>query len=166
MPRRLLRDRQIVVDEWRYVAEAADDAHAPLIVTVDQWQNEHDIWVARGSPLGLLLSPGDNVERLASDLDRFALIAAQFTGPGEGRGYSQGRLLRERWNFTGELRATGYVRRDQLFFLARCGFNSFEMSDADIDGAGAAFSTFTAAYQPSNDLGLSIKLPRDIPASA
>jgi hypothetical protein len=40
------------------------------------------------------------------------------------------------------------------------------LSDDDIEYAAAAFSTFTAAYQPSNDLGLAVKLPRDIPASA
>ena len=48
----------------------------------------------------------------------------------------------------------GYVRRDQLFFMARCGFNSFELPETDIEDAYSAFSTFTAAYQPSNDLGL------------
>jgi uncharacterized protein (DUF934 family) len=75
-------------------------------------------------------------------------------------------LLRERWNFKGELRATGYVRRDQLFFMARCGFNSFELPEADLEDAHTAFSTFSAAYQPSNDLGLAVKLRRDITASA
>ena len=140
MPRRLLRDRQIVVDAWRYSSEAVDDPLAPLIVTFDQWQTGRDSWLARGSRLGVLLLPADNVEQLAADLRYFSLIAAQFSGPSEGRGYSQGRLLRERWNFKGELRAAGYVRRDQLFFLARCGFNSFELSDADIEDAATAFS--------------------------
>jgi uncharacterized protein (DUF934 family) len=166
MPRRLLRDRQIVVDEWLYVAEAAADSRAPLIVTFNQWQMEPDTWMMRGSPLGVVLSPADKVERLAPDLSRFALIAAEFPGPGEGRGYTQARLLRERWNFKGELRATGHVRRDQLFFLARCGFNSFELPEADLEDAHTAFSTFSAAYQPSNDLGLAVKLRRDIAASA
>jgi uncharacterized protein (DUF934 family) len=166
MPRRLLRDRQIVVDEWLYVAEAAADSRAPLIVTFNQWQMEPDTWMMRGSPLGVVLSPADKVERLAPDLSRFALIAAEFPGPSEGRGYTQARLLRERWNFKGELRATGHVRRDQLFFLARCGFNSFELPDADLEDAHTAFSTFSAAYQPSNDLGLAVKLRRDIAASA
>jgi uncharacterized protein (DUF934 family) len=166
MPRRLLRDRQIVFDEWRYVAEAAGDAGAPLIVTFDQWQMEPDTWIARGSPLGVVLSAAHKIEQLAPDLARFALIAAEFSGPSEGRGYSQARLLRERWNFKGELRATGYVRRDQLFFMARCGFNSFELPEADLEDAHTAFSTFSAAYQPSNDLGLAVKLRRDIAASA
>jgi len=158
MPRRLLRDGRIEFDDWRYVAEAADDAAAPLIVTLPQWQLEPDTWLARGSRLGIVLSPAHQVEQIASDLGRFALIAAEFPGPAEGRGYTQARLLRDRWEFKGELRATGFVRRDQLFFMARCGFNSFEVPEADIEDAHTAFSTFTAAYQPANDLGLPHKL--------
>jgi uncharacterized protein (DUF934 family) len=166
MPRRLLRDRQIVDDEWRYVAEAAADTTSPLIVTFDQWQREPDTWIARGSPLGVVLSAAHKVEQVVPDLGRFTLIAAEFSGPSEGRGYTQARLLRERWDFKGELRATGYVRRDQLFFMARCGFNSFELPETDIEDAYTAFSTFSAAYQPSNDLGLAFKLRTGITASA
>jgi len=55
------------------------------------------------------------------------------------------------------LRATGYVRRDQLFFLARCGFNSFELPENELGTAMDAFSTFSAEYQPSNDAGLAVK---------
>ena len=158
MPRRLLRNAEIVVDEWRYVAEAARAAAAPLIVTLSQWQLEPDTWLARGTPLGVVLSPAHRVEQIASELEHFTLIAAEFSGPAEGRGYTQARQLREQWEFKGELRATGYVRRDQLFFMARCGFNSFELPDSDIEDAHTAFSTFTAAYQPSNDSGLAHKL--------
>ena len=158
MQRRLLRDGQIVIDDWRYVTEAADDACAALIVSLEQWRLEPDTWLARGSRLGVVLSPADRVEQLAQDLRHFALIAAQFPGPSEGRGYTQARQLRDHWNFKGELRAMGYVRRDQLFFMARCGFNSFELPETDIEDAQSAFSTFTAAYQPSNDLGLPHKL--------
>ncbi|MDB6099599.1 MAG: hypothetical protein JWN58_2302 [Gammaproteobacteria bacterium] len=171
MPRRLLRDGQIAIDEWQYVAEAAALAGAPLIVRFAEWQKEPDAWIARGgrmhgARLGVVLSPADQVELLAPHLTRFALVAAEFPGPGEGRGYTQARLLRERWNFTGELRATGYVRRDQLFFMARCGFNSFELPESELQDAFTAFSTFSAAYQTSNDRGLPLKLPRDIPANA
>ena len=165
MPRRLLRDRQVVVDEWLYVAEAAADAAAPLIVSFDQWKMESDIWIARGSRLGVVLSPSHKVEELAPDLKHFRLIAAEFSGPSEGRGYTQARLLRERWKFDGELRATGFVRADQVFFMARCGFNSFELPESDIDAALAAFTTFSAAYQPSNDAGLALRLRPGIPAS-
>jgi uncharacterized protein (DUF934 family) len=158
MPRRLLRDRQIVIDEWRYVAEAAAEPAAPVIVTLAQWLLEPDTWLARRSPLGVVLTPANPVESIAADLKHFTLVAAEFSGPAEGRGYTQARQLRERWNFRGELRAIGYVRLDQLFFMARCGFNSFELAESEIEDAYSAFSTFSAAYQPSNDAGLPHKL--------
>jgi uncharacterized protein (DUF934 family) len=166
MPRQLLRDRAIVADDWLYSAEwsdacgeAAPGGSPPrVILGLEQWSAERDAWVARGVPLGVLLLPEHKVEQLAPDLERLSLVACSFSGPSEGRGYTQGRLLRERYAFQGELRATGYVRIDQLFFLARCGFNSFELADNDLAAADAAFSTFTAAYQPANDRGLAHKL--------
>ncbi|MDP8985318.1 MAG: DUF934 domain-containing protein [Pseudomonadota bacterium] len=133
---------------------------AGLIITFDQWLADKPRWLETPARLGVVLSPADQVERLAPDLARFELIGAHFPGPSEGRGYTQGRLLRERYGWQGELRATGYVRRDQVFFLARCGFNSFELPDGEFDAAVAAFSTFSAEYQPSNDAGLAIKLRR------
>ena len=169
MPRRLLRDGRIVDDDWSYAGEIENNTAGALILTLAQWQNERDAWMTRGGRLGIVLQPAHPVELMTPDISRFALIAADFSGPGEGRGYSQARVLREHWKFAGELRATGHVRRDQLFFMARCGFNSFELPDADIDFAYAALSTFSQAYQPSNDAGLPLKLQRrrwDIPASA
>jgi uncharacterized protein (DUF934 family) len=188
MPRRLLRDGRVVADDWTYLADAggdgaaaaagvesaADDALAAaadaapgavripsaLILTFDQWSADKPRWLAAPGRLGVVLSPAHKVESLAPDLTRFALLGAEFPGPSEGRGYTQGRLLRERYGFRGELRAVGHVRRDQIFFLARCGFNSFELADGDLESASAAFSTFSAEYQPSNDLGLPLKLRR------
>jgi len=160
MPRRLLRDGLIVDDDWSYLAEAEGNPSAALILTLADWQTDREAWLARGGRLGVVLSPAHTVDLLAADLSRFALIAADFSGPSEGRGYSQARLLREQWKFGGELRAIGYVRRDQLFFMARCGFNSFELPDSDIEDAHTALRTFSRAYQPSNDLGLPLKLRR------
>jgi uncharacterized protein (DUF934 family) len=170
MPRRLLRDGLVAIDDWQYLAEAPVEGAVPLIVPYDRWLQDRDQWISRGGRLGVLLAPAHPVEPLVADLSKLALIAAEFSGPSEGRGYSQARLLRERWKFGGELRAAGYVRPDQIFFMARCGFNSFELADGDIEAASAAFSTFSAAYQPSNDAGLALKLrhrhPPGTPASA
>jgi uncharacterized protein (DUF934 family) len=156
MPRRLLRDGRVAVDDWSYAGEAGADT--ALIVTFDQWQAERDSLLNRGVRLGVVLLPEHDVELLTPDLPRLSLIAAHFPSVAEGRGYSQGRILRERRQFGGELRATGQVHRDQVFFLARCGFNSFELPDAELEAAQAALSTFSEAYQPSNDAGLPLKL--------
>jgi uncharacterized protein (DUF934 family) len=165
MPRQLLRDGRVVADDWTYFTEAGNagaaglaDSSTAIILTFDQWRSDEARWRAAPQRLGVILSPVDKVEQLAPHLSRFALVGAEFPGPSEGRGYTQGRLLRERYGWRGELRATGYVRRDQVFFLARCGFNSFELHDSDLDAAAGAFSTFSARYQPSNDTGLALKL--------
>jgi uncharacterized protein (DUF934 family) len=158
MPRWLLRDGRIVEDDWVYLAEAEGNPAAPLILSLAEWQNDRDQWLAQDRRLGVVLSPAHRVELLLADLPRLGLIAADFSGPGEGRGYSQARILREQGKFGGELRARGYVRRDQLFFMARCGFNSFELPDAEIEAARGALATFSWAYQPSNDAGLPLRL--------
>jgi uncharacterized protein (DUF934 family) len=162
MPRRLLRDGQVVIDEWRYLGEAEDGGAVlpagALIMPLADWQARRDAWIARGGPLGVVLSPSQPVESIAEDMPHLSLVAAEFTGPGEGRGYTQARLLRERLRFDGELRATGYVRHDQLFFMARCGFNAFELPDNELASAAGAFADFSAAYQASNDRGLKAAL--------
>jgi uncharacterized protein (DUF934 family) len=163
----LLRDGKVVTDDWQYLLEleaaavdaavdpAVDPAAVPaLIVPFAHWISERERWAVHPGRLGIVLQPADKVEHLAGALERFDLIAAEFPGPTDGRGYTQGRLLRERYRFTGELRAAGYVRRDQLFLLARCGFNSFELPESQLTTALTAFSTFSAEYQPSNDEGL------------
>jgi uncharacterized protein (DUF934 family) len=160
MPRRLLRDGALVADDWHVPSDAELRDDEALIVTFAEWQADRERWLARSGRLGVMLAPADEVERLVPDLARLDLAGADFPGPSEGRGYTQGRLLRERFGFAGELRARGAIRRDQVFFLARCGFNSFELPDSELEGAVAALATFSAAYQPSNDLGLRAKLVR------
>jgi uncharacterized protein (DUF934 family) len=164
MPRRLLRDGAIVVDEWRTAADAtAGDGTAAvaavadaaaLMLALSEFRAERERWLARAGPLGVILAPADDEQELVPDLSRLALVAAEFPTVSEGRGYTQGRLLRERWGFAGELRARGALRRDHVFLLARCGFNSFELPESELEGAAAALRTFSAAYQSSNDRGL------------
>jgi uncharacterized protein (DUF934 family) len=154
MPRRLLRDGAIVVDEWRTAGDGAVADDAALMLASSEFRAERERWLARAGPLGVILAPADDEQDLLPDLSRLALVAAEFPTVSEGRGYTQGRLLRERWGFTGELRARGAVRRDHVFLLARCGFNSFELPESELEGAAAALGTFSAAYQSSNDRGL------------
>ena len=74
----------------------------------------------------------------------------EFPNPGDGRGYSQARLLRERLGFRGELRALGAgVRQDLVFLLARCGFDTLELAAGeDAAAAQRAFTRYDVAYQP------------------
>lgn len=85
------------------------------------------------------------------DLAGFSVIILDFPKFKDGRAYSQARLLRERYGYTGEIRARGEVLRDQLLFMARCGFDAFEFAGAKAEEAGAALNEFSFAYQPAAD---------------
>jgi uncharacterized protein (DUF934 family) len=61
-------------------------------------------------------------------------------------------LLRERYGFRCELRATGDILRDQFQFLLRAGFDSFEVKKpADARVFAEAAAHFSVFYQPSAD---------------
>jgi uncharacterized protein (DUF934 family) len=146
--RHILRQRELITDQWRYLGET--DAAAALIVPFAELRRAPEQWRARDGQLGVRLTPADRVEDLAVELARLDLVAVEFPSPGEGRGYSQARLLRERFGFRGELRAVGAgVRQDLLFLLARCGFDSFELAAGEDPAAALrAFSRYDVAYQP------------------
>jgi uncharacterized protein (DUF934 family) len=98
----------------------------------------------------LRLEPGDDPAAFAHRLGAVSRVEVNFPSFTDGRGYSIARLLRERHGYRGELRAVGDVQRDQLFNLARCGFDAFLLrTDEDAAGALAAFDDFSEAYQAS-----------------
>jgi uncharacterized protein (DUF934 family) len=148
--RHILRRRELVADDWRYWGEDGTDNTA-LIVPLAEFRTNIERWRAYSGPLGVRLSPADAVETLAEDIHRLSLVAAEFPGPGDGRGYTQGRLLRSRYHFKGELRAVGAgVKQDLLFIMSRCGFDSFDLAAGQkIEEALKALARYTVAYQPA-----------------
>ncbi len=129
--RHILRRREWLADEWRYLGEDSDGADGAVALIVPFAQLRADPQKLARQPRSPGRAPGsaDRVEELAPELPHLSLVAVQFPNPGDGRGYTQGRLLRERFGFTGELRAVGAgVRQDQVFLLARCGFDALELA--------------------------------------
>jgi len=147
--RHILRQREWRADDWHYPGEACTEAD-PLIVPLAQLRSDAAQWQRRAGPLGVRLGPADAVDELAALLPRLALIAVEFPSPGDGRGYSQARLLRGRFGFRGELRAVGAgVRQDQAFLLTRCGFDCLEPPEGvDPEALRLALRRYDVAYQP------------------
>lgn len=98
---------------------------------------------------GLLLTEVDSPETVKLPLDQLDLIEIHFPAFADGRGYSFATLLR-RLGYQAELRASGDVFKDVLFYLKRVGFNSFILKQGkDMDEAKSGLQDFTAGYQAS-----------------
>ena len=96
----------------------------------------------------VVLEPTDDPRAIADKLPGLKLVAVNFPKYADGRGYSIGRLLRERYGYKGELRAVGVVARDHLQLMAECGFDSFQLREGeDAEEALKGLDDFSEAYQ-------------------
>lgn len=151
---KIIKNNALVEDAWYTVSEPAPGENVEIpssgavIVPLSVWKNHREALLARHTPLGLLVEGDTEPTDITPDLSHFGVIAVYFPNFGDGRGYSLARLLRERHGYTGEIRAIGDVLRDQLFYLARCGFDAFVIrADRDAAEALASLADFTEVYQ-------------------
>ncbi len=149
----LVKGGQVVADPWQHLE---DDSllpdSGPVTVTWKRWAAERDALKRAPSELGVRIPNDLPTAEIGADVSRFALIALAFPNFGDGRAFSQARVLRSRYGFTGEIRATGNVVRDQLQFMQRCGIDAFEVSERAIaENWLAALGDFDLFYQPAED---------------
>ena len=150
----IIKDRNVVTDPWQRLELNADGslpalpAAGDVIVPLALWGEQREPLAARPGRLGIWLDSHQEPAEIAEDLKLFGVVAVNFPKFTDGRGYSTGRLLRQRYGWKGELRAVGDVFRDQLFHLASCGFNAFALREGeDLQEALAAFRDFSDTYQ-------------------
>ncbi len=154
----LIKERRIAADSWQLLKRGPAGelpevpARGDVVIPLALWLARREELLSRAETgtLGVWLDANEGPEALASDVQRFPLIALNFPKFGDGRGYSIARLLRERYGFKGELRAIGDVLHDHLFFMAQCGFDAFALrEDQDVQEALSVFTTFSEGYQTS-----------------
>lgn len=121
-----------------------DPAPEEPAVTLDAFLDQSNAGSVR-------IEAGDDVRRLAPVLNRVRLVEIDFPRFRDGRGFSSARILRE-MGYTGEIKATGDVLVDLVFFMRRCGFDSFApnvpFNRADVE---AALNRYPYVYQPAAD---------------
>ncbi len=151
----IIKNRQVAANNWQLLKAGADKSlpavpEGDVIVPLAQWLAQKDALLARKGRLGVWLANTDDPAVIAGDLNHFDLVAVDFPHFTDGRGSSIARLLRERYGWTGELRAIGDVIRDVVFYLSRCGFDAFDLkAGEDAKAALSAFGDFSEAYQTS-----------------
>jgi uncharacterized protein (DUF934 family) len=150
---RLIKNAEIAEDLYRPLP---DDAPLPdegaVLVSADRLLADTASMIRHQGALGVLWPNDRSLSELALHLDRLALIVLGFPSFRDGRAYSQARILRERYRFRGELRATGQILRDQFLFLLRSGFDAFEVTkETDVAAFTDSVRRFSVFYQPGAD---------------
>lgn len=150
---RFVKDGRAAEDPYRRVADDASlPDGVPVLLTGERFLADAAALASRAAPVGVIWPNNREIEELAPHLAHLAAIALTFPTFRDGRAYSQARLLRERYHYRGELRATGQVLRDQFLFMLRAGFTAFEIAkDGDADHFADAVHRYTRFYQPSAD---------------
>lgn len=157
MPK-LVKDGVVVENTWTLIEKPEADADkvdvpaGQVIVPLCVWQAQKAQLETR-TDVGVWLDSDETADSLAADVGRLPLIGVNFPGFMDGRSFSTARLLRERYGFTGELRAVGNFIRDQMCYLRRCGVNAFAFAneETDLEAALKSLNDFTEYHQASVD---------------
>ena len=149
MPRKIIKDREIVEDTFTLVTEVGQLPDVgDVLIDATVWEELQPQLAGRNGKIGIKVTGDTEIDQLPANVQELDLIAIEFPVFRDGRGYSLARIIRERLGYGGELRACGDVLRDQLFYLQRCGFNSFATrEDRCIEDALNGLTDFTVTYQ-------------------
>jgi uncharacterized protein (DUF934 family) len=158
LPDRVIRHGRVEPERWRFLATTPEEAipavlpAGPIAAPLAAWKARRAEFLQRREPVGVWLASADDPAEIAPDLGHLSLVAVHFPKFADGRGFSTAVLLRTRFGYRGELRAFGDVGRDQLFELARCGFDAFSLAPhRDPESALAGLEPFSLRYQGSVD---------------
>lgn len=116
-------------DAFTHVDDEQELPPGDVIISLARFQADGEALLSEGRAVGVRLTSDQEVEALAYDLPRIAVVALAFPKFLDGRHYSNARILRQRYGFRRELRACGDVLREQAGFMLRCGFDAFEPAD-------------------------------------
>lgn len=158
-----VRNGRVAEDDYRSLT---DDAEVPesgkIIVTLERWNTQQTpLRAAARLSVGVRIPNTADLAQTWPQIADRPLIELEFPAFGDGRAYSQARLLRERYRFAGEIRASGAaVAVDQAREMSRCGINAFVLrQDQDANRFVAELSGIQQVswYQPAlPDTSLSV----------
>jgi uncharacterized protein (DUF934 family) len=146
---KIIQDKQVVSSNWLYIPSAEFNADALaqadyLFLDYAVWQHNQGL-AAHVAPV---LDAAGQIEDMADAILDLPVIGLFFASIKEGRGYSQARILREDYSYTGDLHALGVVSLDHLCFMHRCGINAMHLDNQDdLDQAARYFADIQVTYQ-------------------
>ena len=144
----LIKDRQIIENTWTFVDDNKPLPAGDVIISVARWLKEGDALKSHPEKLAIRLQSTENVGDIADALAHIAMVELFFPIFTDGRGFSQAKLLRDRYQFNGEIRAAGHYMVDQIFYMSKVGINAFELTDeSQLPLALSLMDDFSFSYQ-------------------
>ena len=149
----LLKDGAVVNNTWQLISADTDDLpQGDILISVSCWQAQRHNLANHAGAVGVWIDSNEEIEAFVATILDLPLIAINFPKFVDGRGFSLARLLRDRYAYSGEIRAIGQIIRDQLFPMQRCGFNPFAFeTELDLVEASKSLGDFSDAYQVAVD---------------
>ena len=152
---KIIKNRQIVENDYRFLADdEAFDIDEKIVVSVARWLAEKEQLLASVESgvgkdfIGIRLNVEDDLEAIAEDLKTLALVEFNFAAFTDGRSFSRAKLLKDRFDYQGEMRAVGNFMVDQVCYLSKVGFQSFQLSDeSKLPTALKTLDDFSESYQ-------------------
>ncbi len=150
---KLINQTNALENNWDLVEDTESDLPTGNILVPAPYWLENQSALNERANVGIWFAGDADLTGYLELLSDVPIIAINFPAFANGRGYSQARLIKERSGFKGELRAMGDVLLDQLFFMKRCGFDTYLLSEGlSSEKALEFFTTFSDPYQLANDL--------------
>jgi len=149
----LVKGGVIVADEFVHLADDAEiPASGAVLIPAARFLADPEAALSRSGKTGVIWPNNQDVDALVPYLEKLAAVGLVFPIFRDGRAYTQARLLRERHQYKGELRATGQILRDQFVFMMRAGFDAFEVKkDSDAKAFTDVAHRYSVFYQPVGD---------------
>jgi len=145
---KIIKNKQIIEDRWQHLADDEVIGQGQITVSLNRWQQNRSELSQYSDRLGIRIAPEESLEAVAEDLQLFPLIAVEFPVFTDGRGFSHIRLLRDRYHYSGEIRAIGHYMPDQVFYLSRVGADALELQNPeDLTLALSMLNDFSVSYQ-------------------
>ena len=154
----LIKNGEVIDDDWRILEKSSGlDAlntsmKTSVIVPLNFWKLYRSEAKAYSDKIALWLDSDELISDINNQINEFSVIALNFPVFSDGRSYTNARELRQSLNYEGEIRAIGDVLRDQIFYMSRCGFDSFQLRpDQDPSACIEALQDFQESYQSTSE---------------
>ena len=124
------KNEYIFLDELEQIASLNKKK---IILTKNLWIEKKQILKKKKISVGIQINSDESIDEITEDLKCFSLIQLNFLTFKDGRPFSIAKILRKKLNFEKEIRASGHILPDQYIFLMRCGFDTVEVEEKNVD---------------------------------